>query len=183
MNNDSVLLVIDAQVGINTPDWGVRSQPDAEQNIARLLQAFRQADQKVIHVQHDALKASSPLWPGTPGHAFMPEAVPASGEPIFNKTVNSAFIGTTLEAYLREHDLNSLVVAGFTTDHCISTSVRMAGNLGFDVTVIADATGTHERRDSNGTHFSAETIHATALASLHDEFARITTTEAFLLAS
>ncbi|MEL7312759.1 MAG: cysteine hydrolase family protein [Pseudomonadota bacterium] len=174
MATQTALLIIDAQIGIDEPAWGSRNNPDAEASIAALLQAFRDAELPVLHVQHDSTSPASPLRPGLPGHAFKPEALPLPAEPIFNKSVNSAFIGTDLEAYLRQHDLSSLIVAGFTTDHCVSTSVRMAANLGFEVTVISDATATHERRDSQGNHFPAQTMHDTALASLQSEFAHVT---------
>jgi nicotinamidase-related amidase len=180
MSTARTLLVIDAQIGIDTPAWGERSQPDAAHNIARLLATWRSAEWPVIHVQHDSTNPASPLFPGKPSHDFMPEAKPLDSEPVFNKQVNSAFIGTTLEQYLRDRAMTSLVIAGFTADHCISTTVRMAGNLGFDVVLAADATATHERHDIHGTHFGAELMHATTLASLHDEFAQVQTTDAIL---
>jgi len=110
-------------------------------------------------------------------------AMPVPGEPLFAKTVNSAFIGTTLERHLREHGIGRLVIVGHTTDHCISTTARMAANLGFAVTVVADATATHERVGPDGAHHAAEVMHQLALASLHGEFAAIRTTAEVLSAS
>ncbi|HZF73174.1 MAG TPA: isochorismatase family protein, partial [Gemmatimonadaceae bacterium] len=94
--------------------------------------------------------------------------------------VNSAFIGTDLESYLRAKGIQSLVVVGLTTAHCLSTSVRMAANLGFDVTVVADATATHARRAVDGTTYSPELIHNVELAALKDEFATIRNTRELL---
>ena len=98
----------------------------------------------------------------------------------FKKSVNSAFIGTTLESYLRQQQAERLVMAGLTTDHCVSTSVRMAANLGFAVTLVADATATFERVGPDGVHHSAETMHAINLASLHDEFCVVRNTAELL---
>ncbi len=169
----AALLLIDVQQGLDHPRWGARNNPDAERRIADLLVAWRAAGRPVIHVQHLSVEAASPLRGDAPGHAFKPEALPAEGEPVFQKHVNSAFIGTDLEAHLRTNGIEELVVAGLTTDHCVSSTVRMAGNLGFQVTVVEDATATFERRGPDGTHYSADIMHAVTLASLAGEFAAV----------
>jgi len=173
LTTDTALLVIDVQQGLSEPRWGARNNPEAEQRIAELLQAWREAHRPVIHVQHMSLSPDSPLRPGHPGNAFKPEATPLSDEPVFQKQVNSAFIGTELEAYLRSHGIGALVFAGLTTDHCVSTTVRMAANLGFTATVVADATATFERIGPDGEHYSADQMHRLALASLYGEFATV----------
>lgn len=169
----TALLLVDVQQGLDHPRWGARNNPDAERRIADLLAAWRATGRPVIHVQHLSVEPDSPLRPDAPGHAFKPEALPAAGEPVFRKHVNSAFIGTGLEAHLRGEGIDALVVAGITTDHCVSSTVRMAGNLGFAVTVVEDATATFERRGADGAHYSAELMHGAALASLHGEFATV----------
>ena len=167
------LLVIDVQQGLDDPRWGARNNPEAEQRIADLLAAWRASGRPVIHVQHLSLEPQSPLRAERPGNAFKAEAVPREGEPVFQKHVNSAFIGTDLEDYLRAKGIDTLVMVGITTDHCVSSTARMAGNLGFQVTVVEDATATFGRQGPDGRHYSAEVMHGTALASLHGEFARI----------
>lgn len=150
--------------------------------MARLLQAWRERDRPIIHVQHLSTSPESPLFPGQPGCEFKDGVKPLNHEPIFQKSVNSAFIGTSLEAYLRENGIDSLVVGGLTTDHCVSTSTRMAANLGFTVFLVANGTATFDRTTYNGKSYTAEEIHDTALASLHNEFAIVVTTEDVLAA-
>lgn len=176
----TALLLIDVQQAFDNPRWGTRNNPEAEQRIADLLASWRAAARPVIHVRHASLVPDSPLRETEPGHAFKPEARPVAGEPVFRKHVNSAFIGTDLEAYLRSNGIGGLVVAGITTDHCVSTTVRMAANLGFSVTVAEDATATFDRRGPDGTHYSADLMHGAALASLHGEFAAVRKTQEIL---
>lgn len=175
------LILIDVQKGFDDrPYWGGnRNNPAMEANVARLLRAWREAGQPVIHVRHDSVLPQSPLRLGQAGNKFKPEAQPLSEEPIFAKTVNSALIGTTLEPYLRERGYPTLVIAGLTTDHCVSTTVRMAANLGFTVYVAEDACATFDK-ELWGQRIPAEEVHRVHLASLNGEFATLTSTERLL---
>lgn len=172
----AALLIVDVQQGFDSTAWGERTNPDAESNIVRLLAAWREAGNPIIHVQHLSTSPDSPLHPDSPGSALKPEVAPRDGEPLVRKRVNSAFIGTELEAQLRERGIGALVIVGLTTNHCVSTTARMAGNLGFGTVVVADATAAFGVEGHDGRRFSADDVHAIALANLHGEFATVLST-------
>ena len=169
----TALLVIDMQMGFDDPAWGPRNNPAAEARVAALLEAWRAAKAPILHVHHDSPAPRGRLRRGTPGNAVKPEARPVGRELVYRKTVNSAFIGTKLEAALRAMDARGLAVVGLTTNHCISTTVRMAGNLGFETFVASDATAAFDRIGLDGKMRAAEDVHNAALSDLQDEFADI----------
>lgn len=182
LGQNTALLVVDVQMAFDDPAWGPRNNPAAEAKIAALLAAWRAAGAPVIHVHHDSTGPEGRFRPGAPGNAAKPEALPLEGEKIYRKRVNSAFIGTDLDADLRSMGVEALVIVGLTTNHCISTTARMSGNLGFETYVVADATATFARASLNGRIRSADEVHDAALSDLHDEFAEVVETRAVLAA-
>ncbi|MGZ3945357.1 MAG: cysteine hydrolase family protein [Mucilaginibacter sp.] len=173
------LILVDIQKGFeDIAYWGGhRNNPDAELRASELLRIWRDNGLPIFHVQHCSSNPVSPLREGHPGNQFIDKVAPIDGEPIIKKNVNSAFIGTDLQAQLDDAGITTLVIAGLTTDHCISTTTRMAGNLGYKTFLVADATATFNKTGVDGQNYSAELIHETALASLNNEFATIITTD------
>lgn len=179
---NAALVSIDVQQAFNDPSWGQRNNPDAERKIAALLAAWRETGRPIFHVQHRSASPTGLFRPGTPGYLHKPEGQPLAGEPVIFKSVNSSFIGTDLEARLRAAGIEVLVIMGLTTDHCVSTTTRMAGNFGFETYFVADATATFARTGPDGRHYTAEQMHDTALASLDGEFATVVWSEEVLAA-
>ena len=178
--NSAALIVVDVQEALADRGTGERNNPQAEANIARLLTAWRSSGRPVRHVVHDSTEPNSQLRPGLPGNAIQAAAAPADGEPVYRKNVNSAFIGTTLENDLRRDGIDTLVIVGLTTNHCVSTTVRMAGNLGFATFVVSDATAAFDRKALDGSRRPAEQVHAGALSDLNEEFATVVNTSEVL---
>jgi nicotinamidase-related amidase len=173
-------MVIDVQKGLDDPRFGKRNNPQAESNIALLLCEWRKREFPVVHIRHCSVEADSPLRPELHGNDFKAEARPLPEEKQFSKSTNSAFIGTGLEQYLRDHGISSLVIVGLTTDHCVSASTRMAGDLGFDVILISDATAAFERRGHDGVLYTADDVHNINLVSVDGEFCSVRSTDEVL---
>ena len=172
----AALILIDVQQAFLDPRWGERNNPQAETNIGRLLEAWRKSGRPIRHIVHDSVEPDSLLRPERPGNAVQSVAAPRSTEPLYRKNVNSAFIGTDLERDLRRDGIDTLVIVGLTTNHCVSTSVRMAGNLGFTTFVVSDATAAFARAFLDGGLRPAEAVHSAALSDLHGEFATVVDT-------
>jgi nicotinamidase-related amidase len=171
-----VLLLVDYQRAFEAAAVrAIRSNPDAEVHAASLIAAWRAAGWPVVHVRHDSTEAESALRPDHTGNAPMAFAVERAGEPVLRKQVNSAFVGTDLAERLIGMGRPDVVVAGLTTDHCVSTTVRMGANLGFRMMLAADACFTVARPDAAGTLIPAEEVHRVAVASLIGEFATVKT--------
>ena len=181
----TALIVIDVQRGFDL--WEAaggtrRNNPDAVARIADLLDAFRAAGAPVFHVRHSGTRPDSLFLPDGPGFEVMDAAREHPGEAVVVKQVNSAFIGTDLEAQFRAASVTSVVICGATTNYCVETSTRMAGNLGFDTWLVRDATWTYDHTGPDGDEHPAAAVHAMTLANLNGEFAQIATSAAIVAA-
>jgi len=175
--NPPALLVLDVQEGFDDPYWGKRNNLKAEENILQLLTEWRRQNWPVIYSQHLSLSPQSPLYyKNKNGTKFKAMIRPKAYEKVFQKNVNSAFISTELETYLRDQQIKSVIITGLSTQHCVSTTTRMSGNFGFDTYLIEDAIAAFELTDHKGIKRSAEDVQTFELATLHQEFATIMTT-------
>ena len=171
-----VLLLIDFQKGFDIIAARTRrNNIEAEARAMALLTFWREKGWPVLHVRHDSVEPQSPLRPGFIGNQPMSFALEQEGEPVLRKSVNSAFIGTDLAERLDALGRPQVVVAGATTDHCVSTTIRMGANLGYDMILAEDACFTFDRESPSGTVVAADNVHEAHVASLAGEFARVTT--------
>lgn len=179
----AVLLPIDLQQAFDCPPWPCRWNEQVDANGLALLDAWRSADRPIIHVRHDSVEPGSTLAAGLPGNAFRPGFGPQGDEPLITKSVNSAFIGTDLDERLKKLGAKYVVAFGISTDMCVSTTVRMGANLGWDMVLVPDACDCFDLPcPYGGPWIPAEQVHATHIATLAFEFCRlISTTELIAL--
>jgi nicotinamidase-related amidase len=178
----TALIPIDVQRGFDYPPWGRRDNPGMDDNGRRLLAAWRAIGWPLIHVRHDSVTPGSSLAPAHPGNAFRDGFEPLPSEPLVSKSVNAAFIGTDLDLRLRRLGVSSLVLFGISTDMCVSTTARVAANLGYRTIVVGDACQCFDLADGAGGTIRAEDIARAHLATLRAEFAEVVETAQVLAA-
>lgn len=176
------LILIDVQKAFLENDYwgGNRNNKNAEMICGRILHNWRALNLPVFHIRHSSTNPKSKLYRSNKGFEFNEHVTPMGHEPVITKQVNSAFIGTDLKEQLDQSNIGTLVIVGITTNHCVSTTTRMAGNFGYETYLISDATATFDRIGINGEKYDSETIHLTSLASLNEEFATILDSEKLL---
>ncbi|MGI9505616.1 MAG: isochorismatase family protein [Geminicoccaceae bacterium] len=183
--SDAALLLIDVQKGVHVLEhWGGptgrMNNPDCQRRLVLLLNAFRSAGRVAAFTQHDSREPASPLkltldtGKQLEGLEILPSDISV------RKDVNAAFIGTSLEIQLRRAGIQRLVVAGYFTNYCVETSVRMAGNMGFDVYLAHDACATCNRIDLNGVDHDPELVHDLSIATMHGEFCTALATDSLI---
>ncbi len=177
MGPATALIVVDVQRAFEDADfWGRRNNPACEANVAALVEEWRTQGRPVVFVRHDSVEEGSPLAPGEPGNELRPEL---TGEPdlLVTKQVNSSFHGEpNLDAWLRERGVGSFALCGITTNHCVETTARVGGNLGYDVLLAIDACHTFDRQGPDGSWLTADELTRATATSLHGEFATVVKT-------
>ena len=175
IKKNPALLLVDIQKAFLEKDYPglIRNNEHAEFICGKILKKWRTLDLPIIHVRHSSTNPESKLHKSRPGFKFNDYVTPLENEMVLTKEVNSAFIGTNLENILIKSHIDTLVIVGMTTNHCISTTVRMSGNLGFDTYLISDSTACYNAKGLNGEIIDCNTIYNSALASLQEEFATV----------
>lgn len=173
IKKNPALLLVDIQKAFLEKDYPglIRNNENAEFICGKILKKWRSLDLPIIHIRHSSTNPESKLHKSRPGFEFNDYVTPLETEMVLTKEVNSAFIGTNLENILIKSHIDTLVIVGMTTNHCISTTVRMSGNLGFDTYLISDSTACYNTKGLNGEIIACNTIYNSALASLQEEFA------------
>jgi nicotinamidase-related amidase len=177
----TALLVIDIQ---NDYFPGGRMElegsPAAGANAARVLAEFRRKKLPVFHVRHLSVRPGATFFlPGTPGAEIHDSVKPQPGETVVEKNFPNSFRDTPLKSMLEEKNIRHLVVAGMMTHMCVDASVRQAGDLGYKVTLLADACATRAQKFGDET-VPARQVHTAFLAALNGAYAQVLNTSKYL---
>ncbi len=177
---ESALLVIDAQRAYS--DDGALPLPDigsASARLSELLADARRRDVPIIHVAHVG-PPGTPFDP-TDGGRFLTCAVPLTGEIVVTKSLPNAFAGTDLRGHVESLD-RPLVICGFMSHMCVSSTARASLDLGRTTSVVSDATASRSLRSTiTGTSIPAATVNDAALAALADRFSIVAPASAFVV--
>ena len=143
----------------------------------KLLQAFRQKELSVIHIQHISTRPGATFFlPNTAGVEIHKSVSPSTGEAVFQKHYPNSFRETRLLEHLRGHQISQLVIAGMMTHMCIDTTVRAATDLGFPCILAHDACATRDL-SFNGPTVPAQSVQMAFLAALNGLFATVLSVE------
>ena len=180
LSRKALLMIIDLQQAIDEPSWGERNNPEAEENISRLLKFWRNHKLPILHVKHMSTEPNSPYRPGQTGNNFKTIVRPITDEEVLEKSTNSAFIGTNLEQKLKEREINEIVITGVITNNSVEATARMSANLGFRTITVCDAIFTFGKYDYIGNWRTAEEVHNMSLANLSGEYGEVYSTSEVL---
>jgi nicotinamidase-related amidase len=172
----STLVIIDAQNEYLDGKLALPGIAAALDALGRLLAKARAAGAPVVHVQHKG-RAGGLFDLDAHGGAIIDQVRPAGTESVVAKPLPNAFAQTDLDATLKKIGRTQLVIAGFMTHMCVSSTARAALDLGYKATVAADAAATRDLPDPMGGTIVADALHRAALAELADRFAIVATVD------
>ncbi|MFH1000290.1 MAG: isochorismatase family protein [Bacteroidota bacterium] len=168
-NSKTALLLIDIQDFYFPGGRSALFEPDAAANqAALLLKDFRSKNQLIIHVKHQAEL-------GADIHMLVK---PFDNEKVITKKQVNSFKDTDLLDYLKENQIDTLVMAGMQTHMCLEAAVRAAHDFGFICLLIEDACATKDL-NYNGHTIAAKDVHLSTLHTLR-AYSKIYTTSEFL---
>ncbi len=173
LSNRSLLVIINAQIGLLDATQPGRNNTEAEKNISKLLNYWRTQKRSVIHVKHVSDNTDSIFYRRSHGCEFLSGLQPEGGEVVVEKTKSSAFAETELEARLKQLEPKNLVLVGFTANECIDATARDASSLGFESYVVGDATAMFDVRGPDGKLLKSERVHRLTLANINAFYAKV----------
>jgi nicotinamidase-related amidase len=173
------LILIDVQQQYFSGPLEIQYPPHQESlpTIARAIDAATAAGIPVAVIQHTAGVGAPVFAPGTPGFELHPEIErrKTTEWKSLVKQYGSVYAGTDLAEWLRQHDVDTVTLAGYMTNNCVLASAVEAEFLGFSTEVLSDATGAINLANEAG-FADAKTVHTTLLALLNSNWAAVADT-------
>ncbi|WP_256810165.1 cysteine hydrolase family protein [Pseudomonas siliginis] len=160
--------------------WPLVGADAAADNAARLIAAFRETGDPVVHIRHEFTSEDAPFFtPGSEGAKLHPKVLNRADEPVVLKHFVNSFRETELKSVLDEHGINDVVVVGSMSHMCVDGITRAAADMGYSVTVIHDACASRDL-EFNGLTVPAAHVHAAFMAALGFAYASVVSTDEFL---
>lgn len=171
--SESVLVIIDAQREYVEGKLRLDGIDASLKEASLLLERARKTGTPVIHVVHMGKKGGALFDPDGPFVEIAAPVAPRQGENIITKTLPNAFANTNLEETLSRIGRKNLIVIGYMTHMCVSSTVRAALDRGYRTTVVARATATRDLPATDEGQVPAHTLQRASLAALADRFATV----------
>jgi nicotinamidase-related amidase len=174
------LLVIDVQDEYFTGQLPVTHPPASLDNILKVMNAASAQQIPIVVVQHTEPEADSPIFnQQTPAWQLHHTIAEHPHDLLIEKHLPGSFTGTELESWLREHQIDTVVISGYMTQMCCDTTARQAAHLGFGVEFLSDATGTLAFENEAGSA-TAEELHRATLVSQNSFFSKVLPTTTWI---
>lgn len=174
--SESVLVIIDAQREYVDGKLKLEGIDASLKEASLLLERARKMGTPVIHVRHFGKAGGALFDPNGPNVEFAAPLIPKPNEVVVTKALPNAFAGTTLEEELSRLKRKNLIVIGYMTHMCVSSTVRAALDRGYRTTLVAKATATRNLPATEGGEVSAQALQRATLAALADRFATVVQT-------
>ncbi|KAF3043989.1 hypothetical protein E8E12_004757 [Didymella heteroderae] len=170
--SDSALLIIDAQNEYASGSLKVTNAEASGKVIASLLEKYRAAQGKIVHILHKTPEGAPIFTPNTTLAEEFDALKAKDGEELIWKGHPGSFAETNLDEVLKGWGIKKVVLTGYMAHVCVSTTARQAAQRGYDVLVVEDGIGD---RDIPGV--KGEEVTKVTLAELGDCFATVVKSE------
>ncbi|MBS4535708.1 isochorismatase family protein [Clostridium sp. D2Q-14] len=177
---NSALLIIDVQKGLDDKQYGKRKNPNAEENILKLLKKWREEKLLVIFTKYYSKRKGSPLEKTNSNSKIKDIVKSLDNEKIVKKMTNSTFINTELHKILQSHNIMELVIVGLTTENCVSPTARNGKDLGYSIYIVSDATAAFKKVNLRSKMVNANLIHEIELICFNNEVGNILLTKVII---
>lgn len=174
------LLVIDVQNEYFTGKLPVTFPESSLKNILVAMDHANATQIPVVVIQHtNPAPEAVTFRKGTNGWELIDEIKERYADIVIEKNLPGSFTGTMLDAWLKDHDISGITIAGYMTQMCCDTTARQAFHRGYHVNFLSDATGTLSLANAAGMISDAD-LHRAILVTQQQRFSRVLLTEEWI---